>query len=350
MSVPLVEVLRSGFRESTHRGAAVALDAAGDVLLAVGDVSSPVLPRSSNKPVQVVAMLRSGLDAGIGTETCLQGRSIGTETCLQGRSIGTETCLQGRSIDPADLALAAASHNGEAEHVARVRALLARHELTEGDLRCPPDLPLQQDAARAVLAAGGRPTRVLMNCSGKHAAMLATCVHAGWPTGTYLQPEHPLQRAVASTLAQLAGEPIAATAVDGCGAPLFAVSLTGIARAFSRLVTAAAPAPERRVADAMRAHPFLVAGTGREDTRLMTAVPGLLCKVGAEGVHAGALPDGRAFAVKIEDGAQRARLPVTVGVLGALGVTGLDELGREPVRGGDAVVGAARLIPGALAV
>lgn len=316
MTVPLVEVLRSGFRESTHRGSAVALDAAGDVLLAVGDVSSPALPRSANKPVQVVALLRSGL-AG---------------------------------CDDADLALAAASHSGEPEHLTRVRGLLARHELTEDDLRCPPDLPLHQEAARAVLAAGGRAAPVLMNCSGKHAAMLATCVRAGWPTRTYLQPEHPLQRAVASALTELAGEPIAATAVDGCGAPLFAVSLTGLARAFSRLVIAAAPAPERRVADAMRAHPFLVAGTGREDTRLMTAVPGLLCKVGAEGVHAGALPDGRAFAVKIEDGAQRARLPVTVGVLGALGVTGLDELGREPVCGGASVVGAARLIPGALAV
>lgn len=311
-------MIRSGFRESIHRGSVVLLDAAGDVLLAAGDVSSPVLPRSSNKPVQAVAMLRSGFDGG----------------------------------DAADLALAAASHNGEPEHVARVRALLARHDLTEQDLRCPPDLPLYPPAARAVLAAGGGPSPVLMNCSGKHAAMLATCTAAGWPTGTYLDPEHPLQQAVASTLAELAGEPAgdaAATAVDGCGAPLFAVSLSGIARAFSRLVTAAAATPPRQIADAMRAHPFLVAGTDREDTRLMTAVPGLLCKAGAEGVHVGALPDGRAFAVKIDDGAQRARMPVTVGALHTLGVTGLDDLAVEPVRGGGAVVGAARLIPGALA-
>lgn len=311
-------MIRSGFRESVHRGSVLLLDSTGDVLLAAGDVSSPVLPRSSNKPMQATAMVRSGLDGG----------------------------------DAADLALAAASHNGEPEHVARVRALLARHALAEHDLRCPADLPLHREAAREVLASGGGPSPLLMNCSGKHAAMLATCVRAGWPTTSYLEPTHPLQRAVASTLGELSGEPTNDTAgriVDGCGLPLFAVSLYGVARAFSRLVTAAVGTPPRQVADAMRAHPFLVAGTDREDTRLMTALPGLLCKAGAEGVHSGALPDGRAFAVKIDDGAQRARMPVTVGALRALGADGLEESGVEPVRGGDTVVGATRLIPGALA-
>lgn len=305
-----------------HRGSVVLLAPDGSVRRAVGEVGSPMLPRSANKPGQAVAMLRAGL----------------------------------APADPGDLAVATASHNGEPGHVAQVRGLLAGHGLTEDDLRCPADLPLHAPSARAVLADGGGPARVLMNCSGKHAAMLATCRARGWPTGSYLEAEHPLQQQVAATLAELAGEPVTATVVDGCGAPQHALSLTGLARVLARIATAPAGTAEHRVAAAMRAHPFLVAGTGREDTRLMSAVPGLVCKVGAEGVHAGALPDGGAFAVKIDDGSGRGRLPVAAAALRELGVptgqlTGLD---AEPVRGGGDlvgegdVVGAASVIAGAL--
>ena len=186
-----------------------------------------------------------------------------------------------------------------------------------------------------------------MNCSGKHAAMLASCVAAGWPTGSYRDPGHPLQLAIRATIEDLAGEPVTATGVDGCGAPLFALSLTGLARAFQAMVTAPPATPERKVADAMRAYPEWTSGTTRAERALMTAVPGLLVKSGAEGVHGLALADGRAIAVKVEDGAARALPPVTVALLGRLGVatgpaaaaTALDEIAHVPVIGGEETVG-----------
>ncbi len=311
-----MEVVRSGFREGVHHGSVVLLAADGTVVHGVGEVAAPMFPRSSNKPVQAVAMLHAGLAL----------------------------------TDDADLALVCSSHNGEPPHVERALAILARVGLTEDDLRCPTDLPLHEPSARAAVGAGAERRRAFMNCSGKHAGMLATCVANGWSLPDYLRPEHPLQEAIAASLAEAAGEPVAATAVDGCGAALYAISLTGLAKAFAGLTTAPTGSAERRVADAMRAHPYLVAGTDREDTRLMTAVPGLVCKAGAEGVHAAALPDGRAVALKIDDGANRARLPVMVAALRRLGVTepGLDDLAEEPLFGGGEVVGSARLIPGAL--
>jgi L-asparaginase II len=184
-----------------------------------------------------------------------------------------------------------------------------------------------------------------MNCSGKHAAMLATCAVNGWPTESYLDPGHPMQVAVRETVAELTGDEIAATGVDGCGAPLFAVTLTGLARAFRALVLAAPGTPERRVADAMRAHPRWTSGTDRDERRLMEAVPGLLIKSGAEGVDAFALADGRAGAIKIDDGAARGRTPVTVATLRALGADGVPvELTTGPVHGGESIVGEIRAI------
>jgi L-asparaginase II len=182
--------------------------------------------------------------------------------------------------------------------------------------------------------------------------MLATCVAAGWPTASYTDPSHPLQVEISQTIERLTGEPVAAVGVDGCGAPLFAISLTGLARAFSALVRADPGSPERRVADAMRAHPAWTSGTSRPDRRLVEAVPGLLLKSGAEGVEAFALADGRAAAFKIDDGdgARRARTAVTVALLHALGaddVPGADRatlhaLARPAVRGGGQDVGEVR--------
>ncbi|WP_211215378.1 asparaginase [Actinoalloteichus spitiensis] len=317
VSVPLVEVVRSGFRESVHHGSVALLDAAGRDAGSLGEVLAPVSPRSANKPLQALAMLRSGF----------------------------------APLSDADLALSCASHSGEPDHVARVRGLLATYGLTEAALRCPPDLPLFPAARDRVLAAGGGPAAVTMNCSGKHAAMLATCVHNGWPTEDYLSVDHPLTAAVSETIAELTGERPGPPGVDGCGAPLFTLSLTGLARAYSRLVTAPPGSQEARIAHAMRAHPRLVAGTGREDTLLMSAVPGLLCKIGAEGAWALALPDGRAAALKIDDGASRARQPVGVGALRALGAPWtreLAELAEVPVEGGGRQVGSVRLLPGVL--
>jgi len=311
----LSEVVRSGFVESRHRGAIAALAADGSVVLAAGAADVPMFPRSSNKPFQAAAMLRCGL-----------------------------------KLDGELLALAAASHSGEDFHVAGVRAILASAGLTEDDLQCPPDYPLDEQSQRAMIATGARRDRVHMNCSGKHAAMLATCVAAGWPTASYRDPSHPLQLYIRDTIARLAGEPVAAIGVDGCGAPLMAISVTGLARAFRAVVRAEPGTAERTVADAMRAYPEWTSGTARPERALMVAVPGLLLKSGAEGVEGFALADGRAGAFKTEDGAARGRVPVTVGLLRGLGAEAepgadrdaLTALATSPVYGGGEVVGEIR--------
>ena len=313
---PLVEVLRGGLREGAHHGSAVLVDPGGRVVRALGDCGAPMYPRSSSKPVQAVGMLRRGLD-----------------------------------VSGADLAMVAASHNGEPEHVERVRAMLASAGLSGSDLRCPADWPMSSAARDRVVAAGGGRERLAMNCSGKHAGMLRTCVARGWSTEDYLDPGHPLQRALEQTLSELAGEEIERSTVDGCGAPLHAFSLTGLARMFSRV--AAGGDELQRVAAAMREHPWWVGGTDREDTLLMRAVPGLVSKMGAEGVIALGLPDGRAAAVKISDGAARARVPVAVAVLRALAAdalpgadrAALDALAEEPILGGGERVGTVRALP-----
>jgi L-asparaginase II len=306
--VLVAEVVRSGFVEGRHHGSVVALAADGETVAAAGDVTGPIFPRSANKPMQAVGMLRAGL----------------------------------RVASPADLALISASHYGEEFHVARVRALLRGAGLDESLLHCPPDLPLSEDARDAVLRAGGGPARVQMNCSGKHTGMLLTCLAAGWPVDGYWRPEHPLQVRIRKAVEDLTGEEVAAVGVDGCGAPVLAVSLTGLARAFLRLVSAGPGSVEATVADAMRAHPELVAGTGAEDTRLMHGVPGLLAKGGAEGVVAVGVLGVGAVALKIDDGARRARLPVVVSALRRLGVAApvLAEFAELPVLGGGVRVGA----------
>ncbi|MFD3486492.1 asparaginase [Streptomyces sp. NPDC058665] len=307
----LAEVVRSGFVEGRHRGSLVLLAADGSVEFALGDVDVPVFPRSSNKPLQAAAVLRAGVE------------------------------LSGER-----LALAAASHSGEAFHLDLVQKMLAESGLTADDLLNPADLPLDRVEAETYLAAGRVRDRVTMNCSGKHAAMLAACVRNGWQLGTYLEPSHPLQRLVAEVVEEASGERVAAVGTDGCGAPLMAIGLTGLARAFRHFVLAEPGTAERRVADAMRAHPEYVAGTRRADTWLMREVPGALSKMGAEAVQAVALADGRALAFKVDDGGLRALGPVLARALGLLGVEGpvVARIGRAPLLGGDAEVGEVRAV------
>jgi L-asparaginase II len=306
----LVEVWRSEFLESVHRGSLVVLDSTGAVLVAAGAVDRPTLPRSSNKPVQATAYLAAGWTPRSGEE----------------------------------LAIAAGSHNGEDGHRELAAAMLAAAGLGPDDLGCPPALPQHEPTRAEWLAAGRAPERLAMNCSGKHAAMLSACVAAGWPTEGYLDPKHPLQQAIEARLGEAAGEPITAVVVDGCGAPQHALSPTGLARGVLGLVQAADGTPERAVADAMRAHPWFVAGTGREDTELMRAVPGLLVKGGADGVHVAALPGRGVVALKLDDGGDRGRTPALCAGLRRLGVPA-DDLApwlEPPVLGGDGVVGAVR--------
>jgi L-asparaginase II len=185
-----------------------------------------------------------------------------------------------------------------------------------------------------------------MNCSGKHAAMLAVCALRDWPLDSYLDPGHPLQRLIHTVVEEAAGESVAAVGTDGCGAPLMAISLTGLARAFRSFVLAVPGSAERRVADAMRAHPEYVAGTRRPDTWLMREIPGALSKMGAEGVQAVALPDGRALAFKIDDGATRALGPVLARALSLLGMRSpvISRIGHAPLTGGGVEVGEIRAV------
>ncbi|MCW2819385.1 MAG: asparaginase [Marmoricola sp.] len=297
MPAPVVvaEIVRSGFIEGHHYGSWVVLAADGSVMASAGEVEAPVLPRSSNKPVQALGMLEAGLD------------------------------LEGEL-----LALACASHSGEPFHVEAVRRILAGAGLDESALRTPRDYPLDDRAREDVIRGGGSRERILMNCSGKHAAMLATCVTNEWSTEDYLALDHPLQQQIARTFAETTGEEVAHTAIDGCGAPLLSVSLTGLARAFARLARATS-GPAARIATAMREHPEYVSGTHRDELALLRAVPGAIGKAGAESVYVVALPDGRAIATKTDDGAPRARPVLMAALLEGIGVT------EEPGVDGDAV-------------
>jgi L-asparaginase II len=234
----------------------------------------------------------------------------------------------------ADLAVMAASHRGEPVHVERIRAMLHSADVDPTRLRCPPTTPLGDPS--------GEFSRLSNNCSGKHAGMLLTCLAAGWPLESYLEPEHPLQVALREATEDLAGETVGSTGVDGCGAPVVSLSLHAVARAFLTLVSGSDEA--RGVADAMRAHPEMVSGTGplAHDTVLMRAVPGLLAKGGAEGVQAVAVPGVGAVAIKIDDGAKRPLMPVLSWGLAKLGLDALTP--AEPVFGGGATVGVVRSV------
>lgn len=307
----VVEVTRSGLVESRHHADVVALDADGRVAVAAGRTNEPMYPRSACKPAQAVAMLRLGLP------------------------------FEGEA-----LALATASHSGEEFHLSGVRRMLDRFGLDESALRNTPAWPHSEAAMLARVRAGDEPSALAAPCSGKHAAMLVTCVVNDWPTGDYVHPGHPLQKMITATIGELAGERIEHVAVDGCGAPAAAMTLSGLAMTFRTIATAEAGSPERHVFEAARAHPTFVSGTTRDEATLTTGVPGLFCKAGAEGVLAAALDDGRAVAVKIADGSRRGRMAVLAEMLRRLGVNGdvLDELRSAPILGGGHPVGEVRVV------
>ncbi|MFF5978813.1 asparaginase [Streptomyces olindensis] len=306
---PVAHLIRGGMVEGIHYGSVVVLGAGGEVQLQIGDIEAAFYPRSALKPVQAVAMARAGLP------------------------------LHGEL-----LSLTAASHSGEERHLAGTRRILELAGLTEDHLRNVPDLPFDPVVRDHWVREGRLPSRLAQNCSGKHAAMLYTCTLNGWSLEDYLDPGHPLQQAIAEIVEDLTGQRIARVTVDGCGAPLFSISLHGLARAAARITTAAPGTPEARVADAMREHAEMASGSGRDVAALMRAVPGLLSKDGFEGVQVAALADGRAVAVKIADGANRARVPVTAAALARAGVDPelLSEFQGEPLLGGGREVGRVR--------
>ncbi|MEA5456617.1 asparaginase [Sinomonas sp. JGH33] len=314
--VPLAVQTRGGVVEGVHYGSVAATASDGSLLTSAGDPRAAFFPRSALKPLQAVALVRAGLNV------------------------------------PAELlALAAASHSGAPEHRRGALRILALHGLDVSALENTPDLPYGAAEREAWLRSGGHADRVCQNCSGKHAAMAAVCTLNGWSVAGYLDPAHPLQQLVAATVSELTGERPSAWTTDGCGTPLPAMSLTGMARAYGTLARAGAndddarPGAEAAVARAMAAHPHMVAGEGRDVVRLMRLLPGAVAKDGFEGVQLVGLPDGRAVAVKISDGGDRARMPVAVRALKALGVVeaapggALSVLAESPVLGGGRPVG-----------
>lgn len=283
--VPLAEVSRSGRIESVHHGAVVGLDRDGSISFAYGDPDVAIYPRSSLKPMQATAMVRAGLD-----------------------------------LSDELLALVCASHDGSPDHLAAVRAILSSAGLDEQSLANVADYPLDPRAGEDVMRSGGSRTALQMNCSGKHAGMLATCITRGWPhDASYLHRDHPLQRAIDETVEELSGG-VVHVGVDGCGAPTHMVSLIGLARAFAAIASGDAGDASARVHRAMTSFPVMVGGVRRDVTLMMQGVTGLMAKDGADGVFAAALPDGRAVALKIADGATRARPAVMQMALGRLGI------------------------------
>ncbi|MGV1007131.1 MAG: asparaginase [Dermatophilaceae bacterium] len=304
----LVHVVRSGIVENIHHVTAVVTWADGTVAQAWGDPAGPILPRSASKPLQALAMLEAGLD-----------------------------------LPPHLLALACASHSAEPFHLAGVHDILTSAGLDDDALQNTPAYPIDDDEHDAWVRLGRNPSALGQNCSGKHAAMLATCVAAGWDTQTYLQRDHPLQRTITRTIERVSGERVQAFAVDGCGAPAHYLPIVGLARAFGRLASAPAGTATGRVADAMRGHPTHVGGTRRDVTALMAALPGLVAKEGAAGVYAVGLADGRGVAVKAADGSMTAPSVVLAALLRSLGAGSQQvwsRLADAPVLGHGRPVGA----------
>lgn len=291
--VPVAAVTRGGPAdaptvESLHLGAVVALDPSGASAYEAGNPGVAVFARSALKPLFAVGMLRAGLE-----------------------------------LDEPQLALACASHSGGPEHLDVVRSILARYGLTESDLRNTPSVPLGTAERRAFTRAGLPKDSLHQNCSGKHAAMLATAVANGWDPAGYLDHDGPVATLLRDAVAELTGATIDPATVtrDGCGAEVYPLPLISMARAYARLTAGEPGTPESAVADAMSAHPELVAGRGRDATAIMEAIPGSIAKDGAEGFLAIALPDGSALAVTIADGAMRATVPAARPALRALGVS-----------------------------
>ena len=317
-SVELAVVERSGFIESRHAGAAVVLSPEGEVVARHGNADALILPRSSLKPLQAVACLTAG------------------------------AVLEGEQ-----LALSTASHSGTDRHAEVVREMLTAGGLNEDDLACPPAWPGDSATRDEMVREHGQEARIRMNCSGKHAAVLRACVATGWPTDGYLDPSHPLQAHIRDVIARLTGEKMAHTAIDGCGAPVYALSLTGLARAIHRIGTVSERSPFalHRVAGslvkAVRENPWTIDGPGRPATIAIERL-GVFAKGGAEGVMVMVAPNGTTVAMKMIDGGARASTIVAATLLARAGglsdadVTGLSDSLPLTVLGGGANVGTIR--------
>ncbi|MFC4223197.1 asparaginase [Lysinibacter cavernae] len=314
----LAVVTRSGFVESRHAGSAVVLDADGEILRELGNPRALIYPRSCLKPLQALAVMTSGVQ-----------------------------------LLPELSVIAMASHSGTADHLALVQQILNLADLDASALQCPADIPADRAARSEVLREGLEPSPMFMNCSGKHAAMLLACVVNDWPIETYLEPTHPLQLHIKDTVQRFTGEKISVTGVDGCGAPVFAVTIVGLARATRRLITSSttSPFPLHRLAAELYknalAHGWILDGQGRPNTVVINEL-GVFAKFGAEGVMIMGAPNGTSVALKVLDGNLRAATVASLELLvetGALARGAVDrvlpQLGLA-ITGGSEVVGEVR--------
>ena len=228
----------------------------------------------------------------------------------------------GLTVSDEELAIVCASHSGSQIHIDLVTKMLEKRNIPLSAMRNATDKPLGE---KEKISWGDKPgTQLTQNCSGKHAGMLITCQQNDWDMNAYLEINHPLQIAIKNEIELLAGEKVSTSTFDGCGAPLFAISLTGLARAISTLVKSNDPI-YKQIVKACTTYPELVAGEGRLTTRMMKAVPGLFMKEGAEGIEVCALADGRVIAIKIIDGSWRPVAPIIMEVFKRWSVAMPDE-------------------------
>lgn len=307
-SAVLATVERGGKSESFHHGVVTVVDGAGDVLFEAGNADRVVYPRSTIKPLQTLAVLRTGVE-----------------------------------LTDLEIALATASHSGSPAHRDAISTFLRRHVLSEGLLQCPPDWPLSIAEKAALIAAGGEKTALAMNCSGKHTGFLAACQHRGDALESYLDVDHPLQHDIRNTIEEFTGETISHTSSDGCGAPLHALTLRGLSKGIARLLSSADP-HAKRIVSAIGAHPWALSGENTANTKVTETLGGI-AKIGAEGLVVVGLPGGITAGVKILDGSMRATTPVVLEALATVGAIGPEVVQNlrgwldEPVRGGSTVIG-----------
>ncbi len=292
----LVEVTRGALVESFHRGAIAVVDARGNRRAAIGDIGRRVFPRSAVKALQALPLVESGAADRYG--------------------FGMQ-----------ELALACASHSGEPRHVAIATAMLAKAGRGEADLECGSHLPAFRGAAEALIRSGTQPNQLHNNCSGKHSGFICLACHRGFDPKGYVTPDHPAMREITATLEAMTGVSLGpdVRGVDGCSIPTYAIPIDKLALAFARFITGEGLSPERaaaarRLATACMAEPWMVAGTERFCTDVMTALPGrVFVKTGAEGVFCAALPElGLGVALKCDDGEARASETVMAAVIDAL--------------------------------
>jgi L-asparaginase II len=295
----LAKVTRGDLVESLHLGHLIVLNADGSTYLSKGSPELPIYPRSAIKSLQAAAMLKAGL-----------------------------------KVEENELAIICASHSGSRSHIDLVTKMLTSRGLSTSQLKNAVDKPLGE---KEKITWGDKPpSQLAQNCSGKHAGMLITCQQNGWDMNTYLDVNHPLQVAIKNEIEELSGEKVSAESVDGCGAPLFAISLSGLAIAIFNLVKSKEDLYQQIVSACMK-YPELVAGDGRLTTRMMRAVPGLFMKEGAEGVQVCALSDGRVIAIKIIDGSWRPVAPIIMEIFKRWNVEMPDE--SVKIYGGSSVIG-----------